>query len=128
MENTVLSTRGQVRRFHNNNSRPNKKDYGPRLLDTQPRHNLLHIRRDDRLKIGRVYRFCKAGKHGVAYIYGKFLGVGDECGELGFEFLNSYVETFLWSRWGLVPYPEEENGRWENWKWIEAINIWQAIF
>lgn len=127
MKNIELSSINSVKYFLYNIKSTNENAYGPRLVDSQPRHNRLHLREAHRLKIGRIYNLRMTGNDILNQITGKFLGM-DEEGELGFEFQDSFVKTFHRCELGLLPYPEEENGRWDNWQWVEALNIWQALF
>lgn len=124
---TLLSAPESVKLFIYSDWSKSEIAHGPRLMDTQPKHGRLHIREAHRLKIGRIYNLRKTGNDVIGMIAGKFLGMNEE-GELSFEFQDSFVEIFCQSELGLLPYPEEENGRWENWEWVEALNIWQAIF
>ena len=128
-ENARLTEQIMVDFFNNHaNWTPSENKFGPSSTDLQPRHGLLHIRDASRLKIDRLYNLRRAGRFGLGMITGKFLGACSGSGKLGFEFRDGYIETFRWCELGLDPYSEEETGRWGNWEWIEAVNIWQAIF
>jgi hypothetical protein len=127
-KNTHLTEQTLVEFFNNrSNWAPSEEEFGSSSTDFQPRHGSLHIRYGSRLKIGRLYNLRRAGRYGLGIITGKFLGIYDS-GKLCFEFRDGYIETYRWCELGLSPYPEEETGKWGNWTWIEAVNIWQAIF
>jgi hypothetical protein len=131
-----LSNRDDLAKFLSNTADPQiefgndvylaLKRLGPQTVSWQPWHSICHIRNASRLVIGRQYRICRAGHLGIVSIIGKFLGE-TETGYLVFEFENNYTDTFYYDHLGLTHYSEEEGGDWDNWNWVEALNIWQTI-